>query len=398
LSGLLAAAAAHAEDWPQFRGPDGQGHSNARNVPVHWSSTSNVAWKAPVPGLGWSSPVLSAGRIYLTTAVAAGGNLSLRALCMEAESGRMTWNVEVFSGSAGSVHNKNSHASPTPLPDGGRVYVHFGPQGTACLDLSGKILWRNNELKYPPVHGSGGSPILVDNTLIFSCDGASNPFVVALDARTGKILWKTARETDASRTFSFSTPLLISVNGAKQVISAGSNVVCAYDPNTGREIWRVRYDGYSVVPRPVYGHGLVYLSTGFDHPVLLAVRPDGIGDVTDTHVSWKCSRSAPNTPSPLLSGNELYMVADSGVASCLDALTGRVHWQERVGGGCSASPVLAEGRIYIQTEDGTGVVLAASREFQKIASNAMGERSLASYAVGDGALFIRTAQNLYRIQ
>ncbi len=324
--------------------------------------------------------------------------LSLRALCLAASSGQVIWDTEIFSVTAGSVHNKNSQASPTPLVEDGRLYVHFGPNGTACLDLEGKVLWRNTELKYPPVHGSGGSPILVDNALIFSCDGASDPFVVALQKTSGKVLWKVNRQTDAKKYFSFSTPLLITVNGRKQVISPCSNAVCAYDPANGREIWRVLYDGYSVIPRPVYGHGLLYISTGFDHPVLMAIRPDGQGDVTGTHVAWTFSRSAPNTPSLLLAGDELYMVADSGIASCLDARTGHPHWQERVGGNYSASPVYAESRIYLQNEEGMGVVLKAGKEFQKLASNPLGERSLASYAVGDGALFIRTALHLYRIQ
>ncbi len=395
----LATGAPSQEDWPQFRGPDGQGHSSARHLPIEWTYSKNVAWKTPIPGLGWSSPALRNGRLYVTTAMLGEDkSISLRALCLQALSGEILWNKEIFSGVAGYVHSKNSHASPTPLLEGERLYVHFGAQGTACLDLTGEVLWRNTELNYPPVHGGGGSPILVDDALIFSCDGASDPFVVALDKSTGKILWKVSRQTDANKKFSFSTPLLIKVNGKKQVVSPGSNAICAYDPATGREIWRVHYDGYSVIPCPVYGHGLVFTSTSFDHPVVMAIRPDGQGDVTATHVAWTSNRSAPNTPSLLLVGDELYMVADSGIASCLDAQTGRAYWQERIGGNCSASPVAAEGRIYIQNEEGVGVVLKAGKEFQKLSSNPLGERSLASYAVGDGALFIRTAQHLYRIQ
>ena len=395
----LVVPAPAREDWPEFRGPDGQGHSTASNLTVEWSESKNVAWKTPIPGLGWSSPVLREGRVYLTTAVLGDGkSLSLRALCLQAQTGEILWDKEVFGGVAGKVHDKNSHASPTPLVEGERLYVHFGPQGTACLDLAGTILWRNTELKYPPVHGGGGSPIVVDQMLIFSCDGASDPFVVALDNRSGKIIWKVKRQSNAERKFSFSTPLLITVKGKKQVISPTSNAVCAYEPETGREIWRVRYDGYSVVPRPVYGHGLLYISTGFDHPVVMAIKPDGQGDLTDTNVVWTSNRGGPSTPSLLLAGEELYMVSDSGMASCLDARTGHPYWQERLGCGCSASPIYAEGRIYIQTEDGIGLVLKAGKEFQKLASNPLGERSLASYAAGDSALFIRTAHHLYRIQ
>ncbi len=406
LALIASPSAADGEDWPEFRGPTGQGISAERNLPVEWSddargTSKNIVWKTSIPGEGWSSPVLREGRIYLTIAVGKedGANHGLKAICVEAAMGRILWTVEVFTPEDFvRIHTKNSHASPTPLVEGERLYVHFGHLGTACLDLTGKVLWRNNSLAYPPVHGSGCSPILADDALIFSCDGASDPFVVALDKNNGKVLWKVNRETDAKKTFSFCTPLLITVNGQKQAISPGSNVVCAYDPKTGREIWRVHYEGYSVVPRPVFGRGLIFISTGFDRPVVMAIRPDGNGDVTKTHVAWTNAKGAPNTPSMLLVRDELYLLSDAGIASCLDAKSGKTHWQERIGGNCSASPVLADGRIYFQNEEGLGVVIKAGREFQKLASNPLNERTLASYAVGDGAFFIRSEKHLYRIQ
>ncbi len=400
----MLTALARGEDWPEFRGPTGQGISTTHGLPIEWSATNNVAWKQVIPGHGWSSPVLLDRRLYLTTAVDVDetSKLSLRVICLDARSGKSLWSTEVFTPDAAKaprIHNKNSQASSTPLVEGKRLYAHFGHHGTACLDLKGAVLWHNTSLGYPPVHGNGGSPIVVDDALIFSSDGASDPFITALDKASGSVLWKVERRSDAKKKFSFSTPLLITVKGQKQVITAGSGVVYALEPKTGKEIWRVYYgEGYSVVPRPVFGHGLVYLSSGFDKPAVLAIRPDGQGDVTETHVAWKATRGAPNTPSPLLVGDELYMVADSGVASCLDARTGAEHWQERIGGGCSASPVFADGKIYVQTEDGTGVVLKAGKEFQKLASNSLGERTLASYAVGDGALFIRTDQSIFRIK
>lgn len=399
---LLSVASSNAAgDWPEFRGPTGQGHAATTRLPLEWSNTRNLAWKQAVPGHGWSSPALKDGRVFLTSAVGGdgGSTMSLRALCLDEGSGKILWDVEVFGGAqATRIHTKNSYASPTPLVADDRVYVHFGHQGTACLDPEGKVLWRNTSLAYPPVHGGGGSPILAGDALIFSCDGESDPFVVALDKSTGKVLWKTKRVTTAKKTFSFSTPLLISVNGQPQVISPGSGVVCALDPKTGREIWRARYgEGYSVIPRPVFGHGLLFIATGFDQPTVIAVRPDGQGDVTDTHIAWTLKKGAPNTPSLLLAGEELYMVSDGGIASCVDVKTGRVHWQERIGGNYSASPIHAGGRIYFQNEEGTGVVLKAGREFEKLASNALGERTLASYAVGDGALFIRADKHLYKV-
>lgn len=389
-----------ADDWPEFRGPTGQGHAKADNVPLEWGQNKNVVWKQPVPGRGWSSPVLRNGRVYLTTAVEGKAmDLSLRALCLDAATGKPLWNTEVFAGKkAGRVHSKNSHASPTPITDGKRLFVHFGHLGTACLDVDGKVLWRQTSLTYAPVHGSGGSPILVDDLLVFSCDGSDKQFIVALDTATGKVRWQTDRKSEAVKKFSFSTPLLITVNGRRQLVSPASDAVCAYEPESGKEMWRVRYEGYSVIPRPVFGHGLVFIITGYDTPQLLAIRPDGRGDVTATHVAWQTRRGVPHTASLLLVGDELYMVSDLGVASCLDAKTGRVHWQERLGGGYSASPLYAGGRVYFQSEDGDGIVVKPGKQFERLAKNALEERTLASYAVADEALFIRTEKHLYRIQ
>ena len=400
----LVFAPARAADWPEFQGPTGQGLAEG-TLPVEWGKEKNVVWKKELPGAGWSSPVVVNGRIYLTAGVSVNDGrpreLSLQALCLDSKTGKLLWSKEVFrqDADAPAPHSKNSHASPTPLVHDGRLYVHFGHQGSACLDLTGKLLWRNNDLKYAPVHGNGGSPILVDDKLIFNCDGGDQCFVAALYRKSGKLAWKTERNADALKTFSFSTPLLITVKGKKQVVSAGSGAVMAYDPGTGKEIWRVRYgDGYSVIPRPVHGRGLVFISTGYMRPSLLAIRPDGEGDVTDSHVAWTVRRSAPHTPSPLLVGDELYMVSDGGVASCLDAKTGKLHWEKRVGGNFSASPLYADGKIYLQSEEGVGLVLKTGKKYEQIAKNPLEERTLASYAAADGALYIRTAKLLYKFQ
>jgi outer membrane protein assembly factor BamB len=361
-------------------------------------------WKTAIPGSGWSSPVVANGKVYLTTSVSPddqpASDQSLRAVCLDARSGQIRWDREVFRSEAATaprIHVKNSHASPTPLVDRNRLYVHFGHQGTACLDLSGKILWRCTSLTYAPVHGNGGSPILVDNALVFSADGGDRRFIAALDRETGKVLWKVERQGEAERTFSFSTPLLITVKNQKQIISPGSNSVNAYDPRTGQEIWRVRYEGYSVIPRPVFDHGLVFVCTGFETPSVLAIRPDGQGDVTDTHVAWRTRKAVPHTASLLIVGDELYMVSDRGMASCLDARTGHVHWSERIGENYSASPVYGAGRIYFQSEQGTGVVVQAGKVFRQLEKNSLNEPTLASYAVADDSLFIRTAKHLHRI-
>jgi outer membrane protein assembly factor BamB len=281
--------------------------------------------------------------------------------------------------------------------EGGRIYAHFGHFGTACVDAAGKLVWRTQELAYKPVHGNGGCPVVADDLLIFNCDAQENPFIAALDKSTGAVRWKVARDSDAKKKFSFCTPLLIEVNGVKQLISPGSNVVSALNPGNGGEIWRVRYDGYSVVPRPVYAHGLIFMSTGFDRPVVLAIKPDGKGDVTETHIAWKMEKQAPHTPSMLVAGDDLYMIADKGLVTCADARTGAIRWQERVAGPCSASPLYADGRIYIQDEKGAGHVIRAARRLERLATNDLGEPTLASYAVSGKNLIIRTQGAVYCI-
>ncbi len=392
---VLSRAGVRAEDWPQFRGPTGQGHSSERGLPLDWSESRNVKWKTPVPGRGWSSPVVAGGRVWLTTSVKANG-ASLRAVAYDVETGREAVNVEVFHlRSADLLNAKNSHASPTPIADGERVYVHFGAEGTAALTASGEIVWKTR-LPYQSQHGNGGSPMLYGDLLIFSCDGSDQAFVVALDKRTGKVRWKTWRRQPWDQ--AYTTPLLIRVGEQDQVVSVGAYRAAAYDPQTGKELWRVSYaDGFSNVPRPVYGHGLVYIATGFQQPTLMAVRPDGSGDVTKTHVAWTLRRAAPLTPSPLIVGDEIYVVNDGGIASCLDARTGDTHWQQRLGGEYSASPVFADGRIYFLNEEGGATAIAPGKAFVRLATASLDGATLASIAVADGSFFIRSDTHLYRI-
>ncbi len=398
----LTAITLCAHDWPEFRGPTGQGYSPAKDVPIRWSAAENIAWKTPIPGAGWSSPVLVNDRLYITAAKSAEGakNLVLSAICLDARDGKVLWRTDVFSPEDGaSLHRKNSYASPTPLVRDGRLYVHFGHLGTACLDLAGRVQWRQTSIKYPSQHGNGGSPVLADGRLIFSCDGVTNPVVVALERHTGEVLWKTPRHNESvPRKFSFSTPLLITHAGRSELISPGAGGTCAYDPATGRELWHVSTgNGFSVVPRPVFAHGLLFVNTDYDFPKLFAIRPGGDGDVTATHLAWQIGRGAPSTPSALVAGTELYFISDAGIATCADAKTGQVHWNERLGGGFSASPVFADGRIYFQNEEGVGYVLKAGKTFELLAKNELGERTLASSAVDDGAIFIRGAEHLFRI-
>lgn len=400
---------AAAEDWPEFRGPSSQGQAAVTGLPTEWNPDfkKNILWKAPVPGIGWSSPVVVGDRIYLTSAVPEGGTdkpeveRSLRTLCLQAADGKIVWDVEVFKQpkDAPRVHKKNSHASPTPVHEDGKLYVHFGHQGSACLNAAdGTEVWKTQAFAYNPVHGNGGSPVIEGGLFIFNADADVNPSVIALDKTTGKQVWKFARVSEAKNKFSFSTPLVIDVNGQRQLISAGSGVVNALDPQTGKEIWKARYDqGYSVVPRPLYAHGMIYVTTGYGKPVAIAIRADGQGDVTDTHIAWTIEKFVPHNPSMVIVGDELYFVADNGVLTCADAKTGAVHYQERCTGPISASILHADGRLYLQDEKGLGVVVQPGKNFRILAKNDMKERSLASYAVIENDFLIRTEAHLWRV-
>ena len=380
-------------DWPQFRGPSGQGVSSETNLPLTWSETKNVRWKTAIPGRGWSSPVIQGDRIWLTTATEDGR--ALRAISVDVNTGTIQKDVEVFRlKSAKLMNNKNSFASPTPVIEGDRIYLHFGAYGTACITQTGEIVW-NTKLEYDNgQHGPGGSPIIYEDLLIVSCDGLDVQFVVALDKATGKVRWKKTREGYQA----YTTPLVVKLPEGDQVISPGAFQSIAYEPRTGKEIWRVKYaEGFSNVPRPVFGHGLVFICTGFQEPSLLAVQPDGKGDVTKAKIVWRIDRAIPRTPSPLLVGNELYIVTDNGIATCIDAKTGEELWRARVGGNHSASPIYADGKIYFLSEEGESVVIAPGRQLKHLATNQLDGSTLASIAVSHKSLFIRSATHLYRI-
>ena len=391
---LLGSVNLPAGDWPRFRGPTGQGVSEETELPVEWSEDENITWKTAIPGHGWSSPVIKDGQLWLTTATEDGR--SLRAIAIDTTSGKIVHNVEVFSlERAAKKHAKNSHATPTPILEGSRVYVHFGPQGTAALSDTGEIIWRNQELTYKPGHGQGGTPELAGDLLVINCDGTDQQYVVALDKNSGEIRWQTPRRDAA---MAFSTPLVIEDGGVRQVISSGANRAVAYDLETGRELWSIRYKGFSNVPRPVFAHGLVYVISGFYNPMLFAVRPDGRGDVTQSHVAWSTSRGVPLTSSPVVAGDEVYFVSDNGILSCLDAKTGRQHWRSRLTGVYAASPLYAAGRIYFQNESGLTTVIQPGKTFKKVAENQLDGRTFASIATVGKAIFLRTETHLYRIE
>ena len=399
----LVTATAHA-NWPQFRGPDGDGIADVERLPTNWSPDRNIVWRTTLPGEGWSSPVIVNNRVYLTAALPDSGEndeggFRLTMLILDTDSGEPVRRITLFrAGSdAPRIHQKNSHASATPVLDRERLYLHFGHHGTACTDLEGNIVWKNDSLGYNPVHGNGGSPVVAGGHVIFSRDGADISEITALDAETGHVAWRTRRDVDVRKTFSFCTPLVLKTDDTTQVVLPGSNVVQSVDPATGDELWRVRYKGYSVVPRPIYHAGLVFVSTGFNRATLLAIDPTGRGDITESHVRWRADSRIPKTPSLVGFDGKVAMVSDDGVASCFDATSGEKLWMQRVGGDYSASPLLSGNRLYLVSEDGVCTVLEVSGEPEEIAVNDLGERTLASPAVVGDDLLIRTAESLVRI-
>ncbi|MBP6784151.1 MAG: PQQ-binding-like beta-propeller repeat protein [Verrucomicrobiales bacterium] len=399
--GALAPVFLLAENWPEFRGPGAEGHAPDAKVPLLWSATKNIRWKVPVEGKGWSSPVVANENVFVTTAVVNGEDLTLEARCYQLSDGKEVWKQEIFKKKAGAIHQKNSHASPTPVVAEGRVYLHFGHDGTACLNATdGKILWTQTSLSYSPVHGNGGSPVLFGDKLIFACDGQTDPFVVALNKEDGSVIWKTPRAVTVQRTFSFSTPLMIEVNGEKQAVIPGSGAVVSYNPATGAEIWRFRYaEGYSVVPRPLYRDGIIYVCSGFNRAILFAVKADGKGDVTDTHLVWQDDKAVPKESSPIIVDDLIYLNDDKGILNCFDAATGAEQYRERLDGkgGYSASPVYAGGHLFFHNGDGITTVIKPGKTFNKVAENAIGEFGLSSFAVVSDGFIVRTEGHLIRI-
>lgn len=409
---VCVASAATATDWPQFRGPDGQGHSHAEGVPLQWSEDKNVVWKSAVPGSGWSSPVIGGEQIWLTSSEQEGK--SLRAICFDKRTGKLLHNLEVLTTKKpGRRHPQNGFASPTPVLDATHVYVHFGPRGTACIDRAGKVVWTNTELHYEAFQGAASSPVLHENLLILTCDGTDQQFLVALDKRTGKTVWKQKRahlERAEKRhppnsihariaKMAYSTPLVQTVGGVSQLVSTGADHVAAYDANTGREIWWMPYIGFSQVGRPSYGNGLFYVvgSLAQDKFCVFALNP-GQGELKEKQVAWQRARGIAHVPSPILVGRQLYVIDNSGVVSCLNALTGEPHWRQRLGGNHDASPIEIRGRVYFLNRNGQTTVLAAGPTFKRLATNQLDGTFKASPAVSGRALFLRSATHLYRIE
>ena len=393
------------ENWPQFRGPHANGTSEATGLPTAWSEKENIKWKTPLHDRGWSSPVIWGDQIWVTAAREDGKEDF--AICVDKNTGKILhdinlWDVEKPSPLGNGL---NGYASCTPAIEAGRVYVHFGSYGTACLDTaSGEMLWKRRDLPCEHFRGPGSSPILFENLLIFHMDGYDHQYIVALDKASGETVWKTDRNIDYGTDNGdvmkgFSTPIVIEAAGKTQLISPSSKACISYDPRTGREYWRVRYGSHSGAGMPAFGHGLVYINTGFGAADLLAVKPDGEGDVTNTHVVWTAKRSIGSKPSQVLVGDLIFNVDDSpGVATCIDAKTGEELWSHRLTGEFSASPLAADGKVYFLGENGICTVVKAAREYVELASNQFDDGFMASPAVTGKALILRTRSALYRVE
>jgi outer membrane protein assembly factor BamB len=404
---LIIATAGHAslaaDNWPQFRGPDGQGHSDATALPLTWSETEHVRWKTPIHDKGWSSPVVWGNQVWLTTATVDGKKLY--AMCIDLETGKIVRDLKLFDvENPSDTRQYNSFASPTPVIEQDRVYVHFGSYGIACLDSrTGDVIWQRRDLPCNHFRGPGSSPILFEDLLVLDFDGFDYQYVAALDKRTGKTVWKKDRahdyhSSDGDQKKSFSTPLVIEAAGRLQMISACSKGAYSYDPRSGDEIWRITFPSYSSAARPLFGEGLVYINTGFGKADLLAVRPDGQGDVTATNILWKATKGIGSKPSPVLVDGLIFDVHDAGVGSCIDAKTGKELWTKRLGGAFSASPISALGRIYFFDEQGKGTVVKAGRTYEELAANMLDDGCKASPAVVGKAIILRTQTALYRIE
>jgi outer membrane protein assembly factor BamB len=401
-----------AENWPEFRGPSADGHSDATGLPLEFGEGSHVKWKTAIHGKGWSCPVIWGSQVWLTTATEDGTELS--ALCLDKDSGKILFDKLLFKvGTPQFCHKFNSYASPTPVIEEGRIYVNFGSPGTACLDTkTGAKIWERTDFVCNHYRGAGSSPIVWNDLLIMNFDGSDFQFMVALDKKTGKTVWKVDRSVDykdldetgkpkaeGDLRKAFSTPRVIEVNGQPVLLSSGAKAHYGYDPRTGKELWRLDDPTHhSAATRPVVGFGMAFITAGFSRGAVYAVKLGGSGTLDPSQVTWQMTKGAPNKPSLLLIDDLLYMINDGGVATAVEAKTGDVVWTERVGGNFSAAPLYADGKIYLCNEEGKITVLTPGRQYKVLAENHLDSGIMAAPAAAGKALYIRTKTDMYRIE
>jgi outer membrane protein assembly factor BamB len=412
---LQALTFARETNWPQFRGQAGDGWSTATDLPIRFGDkdkSESIRWKTPIHGKAWSSPVVWGNQVWMTTANDEGTELSI--VCVDKESGKVLRDEVLFHVAMPQFcHKFNSYASPTPVIEDGKLYATFGSPGTACIDTtSGKKIWERTDFVCNHFRAAGSSPILWNDLLIMNFDGSDFQYLVALDKATGKTVWKSDRSVDfkdldkegkpqaeGDYRKGFSTPHVVNWNGKPLLISSGAKAHYAYDPQTGKEIWRFEdLSSHSPCTRPVVGNDMVYIPTGHGKAGLIALKLGGNGLLEDQSVAWRMTKTFPNKPSATLVNDLLFVINDLGIASCLDAKTGTVHWTQRLGGNFSASPIYAQGRLYVGNEEGKVFVFEASPKYNLLAENEFTDGFMASPAVSDNALYLRSRTHLYRIE
>ena len=424
LFSVLLLTSGHAENWPEWRGASGQGISTAKGLPETWSETSGVTWKTELPGRGHSTPVIWGDRIWVTTAIekAAGAeeaerrlksntgdqpvtvleSVSLRAVCLDKTSGKILHDLELLNVKEPQwVHQLNSYASPSPIIEEGRLYAHFGSFGTVCLDTDSlKVIWQNQDVHIMHENGPGSTPVLWENLLIIHFDGSDQQFIAAFDKTSGKLVWKTARSGEMrenpQQRKAYGTPLMVTMNGKAVVVSPAADWIYGYEPATGKELWKVPYGelGFSMSVRPVADDNQIYFSTCFGKSQVVALKYVG---VTTPEIAWRNNKNAPKMCSPVLAGDLLFYVDDGGIVSCVDTQTGEALFRERLGGKFSASPILADGKLYFSSREGVVTVIPATREFKVLSQNSLEGGLMASPVAVDGALYLRTDKALYRL-
>ena len=410
---FFVAGLIRAENWPGWRGPSGDGVSAGKGIPTKWSSTENIAWKIPVPGEGHSSPIVWGDKVFLTSSLTEKNKRIL--LCIDRLSGQTVWKRDVVQSPPETIHRLNSRASGTPATDGKQVYVTFmraegnkviapnvgserlitpGKIIAAAYDLDGNEKWKTNVGDFLSAHGFNTCPVLFEDLVILNGDHDGNAYLVALDRQSGRQRWRTRRE---NKTRSYVTPIIREIDGITQMILSGSLCIASYDPRNGKRHWIVDGPTEQFVASMVYDGKYVFATGGYPERHTLAIRPGGKGNVTDTHIAWRTTRGAAYVPSPIISGRYLLMVADSGIASCFEARTGKRHWMERLPGGHSPSPVSADGLVYFVSDRGVTTIIRPSETFAVIEKNELGEPVSTSPAISQGQIFLRTHQHLYCI-
>ena len=403
--------AQNAANWTHFRGSEMNGHAQVKSAPLHWSDSTNIVWKVRVKGLGWSSPVVFGNQVWLTSATEDGKEFYT--LCYDLNSGKLLDQKTIFTSSEPQgIHGTNSYATPTPCIEDGFVYVHYGTFGTACINTQNfEIVWKREDLKCKHMQGPASSPILHNDKLIVHLEGTEDPYVIALDKKTGATIWKSIRPKEIYDKLepvyrkSYQTPIVIEAGGRELLISNSSFMCFAHDVNTGEVIWTMEYGYDSTVSQPLYWNGLVFVNSGWifidNNPYFTrqyAIDPTGKGDVTKTHVKWMYEDEVPQIPTPVIVEGKMYMVHDRGMASCIDAETAKVIWKQELKGNFNASPVYAAGNIYFFNVKGECTIVKPGIAFEMVAQNLIGETVKAVPVFVDKGMVLRTDKNLYLIR